>query len=579
MIVNLGGRTGPRTEAAVATGPEGEPAGAGRPAPRWVGALAVAAVAAAPVAEAVRIVIQRGYVVLDGDEALLELGARRAVHLDQLVGPYSRVGFHDPGPVLFYLLAPFVWVLGPGGPGLFLGAIAISGAALIATVAVLWRLAGPVAALWAATSIDLYCLCLPVGTLREPWNPYLVVTPMLLFVVLWAAGVTGSSRAAIGAVVVGSYEIQTYIATAGFVVTMTAILGMSLVVTARRGRRARSAERRRPGPGLLAGVVVLVLVWLPSVVELWRDHPNNLVRLWDFFGSSPTPTWGQVIRVAADALTIMPFGYHDYTLTLSRNGAEIGIGASLAVVGLVTALALGWRRQQPLSLALAGSGVFGAAIGLVSLSRAATPLYLYFAVWLAFVPISFLLAIGVALLAPSRLPAGGAPAGCGPAPGRRDARSSRRIAPLLVVAATVVAAMALRSDLHMASVTTSSGAGPWPAPTDQSQAARSRAIRDTAAFSAAAEEVLRPTDRWVRFTLSPTSPWPYVAGMVLQLDERGVQSSVAPASWELYFGHERGPGHRATVEFWLSPSTDPSSGGRVLRVIDGDVLSYKRTPG
>jgi hypothetical protein len=34
-----------------------------------------------------------------------------------------------------------------------------------------------------------------------------------------------------------------------------------------------------------------------------------------------------------------------------------------------------------------------------------------------------------------------------------------------------------------------------------------------------------------------------------------------------------------TVEFWLSPSADTSSGGRVLRVIDGDVLSYRRTPG
>jgi hypothetical protein len=554
-------------------GPSGAEAGTAA-GPRWVGWLAVGAVAVAPLVEAVRIVIQRGHVVLDGDEALLELGARRAAHLDQLVGPYSRVGFHEPGPVLFYLLAPFAWVLGPSGPGLFLGAIAISGAALIAIVVVLWRLAGPGVALWAALSIDVFCLCVRIGTLREPWNPYLVVAPMVLFVVLWAAGVArGSSPAAVWALVIGSYEIQTHIATAGFVVAMSAVLGASMVVRVRRGRQA-FAPRRRRLPVLLAAAM-LTLEWVAPVVELWRDHPNNLMLLWDYFGSGPaTPTWGQTVKVAANAITIMPFGYRDYSLALTRTGVELAVGIGLIVLGLAIAVTLGIRRRQPLSLALAASAVLGAVIGVISLSRASTPLFLYFAVWLSFVPLSVLLAIGVALFAPA--PPAILPSGPIRTATRWRLAPSRRIIPVLVVAASLIAAVAVRSDLGMASVTTSSGAGPWPEATDGSPAARASAISDTAALTAAAEKVLRPTDRWVGFTLGPASPWPYVAGMVLGLDERGVQSTVAPASWELYFGHERAPGRAVKVEFGVFAAPAKPAFGRVIADIGGAVLTYER---
>ena len=191
---------------------------------------------------------RHSHLVLYGDQALLELGARRAVHFDQLVGPYSRAGFHQPGPAVFYLLAPFVRILEPAGPGLYLGAIAINGAALIATVAFLWRRFGPLAALWAAAAIDLYCLCVGVGTLREPWNPYLVVAPMVLFVVLWAAGITGTSGAAVWAMVVGSYEVQTHIATAVFVVAMSAILA-GVARSGPDGAPPRDGPARTVGPG------------------------------------------------------------------------------------------------------------------------------------------------------------------------------------------------------------------------------------------------------------------------------------------------------------------------------------------
>jgi hypothetical protein len=204
----------------------------------WLGWLAVAAVAAFPITEAVRLLVQRPHVVLYGDQALLELGARRAVHLDQLVGPYSRNGFHHPGPAVLYLLAPFVRLLEPSGPGLYLGAVVINGAALIAAVVVFWRRLGPVAAVWAAVAIDVFCLCLGVGTLREPWNPYLVIAPMILFVVVWSAAIAGTRSATIWALVIGSYLVQTQIATAPVVIVMSAVALVHLALVHRRDRHA-----------------------------------------------------------------------------------------------------------------------------------------------------------------------------------------------------------------------------------------------------------------------------------------------------------------------------------------------------
>ena len=82
-----------------------------------------------------------------------------------------------------------------------------------------------------------------------------------------------------------------------------------------------------------------------------------------------------------------------------------------------------------------------------------------------------------------------------------------------------------------------------------------------------------------RLHLATPSLWPYVAGMVLELDERGVQSTVGPASWELYFGHERAPGRPVNLQFELAAATDRSPTGTVLAQVDGAVLTYQRTSG
>ena len=69
--------------------------------------------------------------------------------------------------------------------------------------------------------------------------------------------------------------------------------------------------------------------------------------------------------------------------------------------------------------------------------------------------------------------------------------------------------------------------------------------------------------------------------MVLELDERGVQRTVGPAAWEVYFGHERSPGPPVTVVFRLYPSSTAASVDRsvstLIADLDGAVITYART--
>jgi hypothetical protein len=540
-------------------------------------------VAAFPVVEAVRILLRRPHVVLYGDQALLELGARRAVHLDQLLGPYSRDGFHQPGPVLLYLLAPFVRLLEPAGPGLYLGAVVLNGAALTAAVIVLWRRLGPLVAVWAAVAIDLYCLCVGVGTLREPWNPYLIVAPMVLFVVLWAAAITGSRGAGLWAVVVGSYEAQTHIATAGFVVALLAILAGCVGWHYWRGPTGHPAGRTW-GPARITGVVALIGIWLPPIIELWRDQPNNARLLWDFFTSSqPTVSLHQALKVAAAAVTIVPFGNHDYVLALNRTGPELVVGLALLVVGFAIASVLGWSRRQPMAVALAAAAVMGSVVGTASLTHTAGVVYPYFAVWLAVVPLTILLAIGVALLGPVPTPTSAARPARWHRLESRSVGGGRVLVSICVAASVAAGALTVASDLGTGGVQTTTGAGPWPQGNAASPGGKARTIGDTTALAAAAKGVLEPTDRWINLTIGTASLWPYAAGVVLELDEAGVQSTVSPSSWDLYFGRERRPGRPVSLAFDLFAASDAAARngarGTIIANLHGEILTYHRFPG
>jgi hypothetical protein len=526
-------------------------------------------VAAPFVVGIVRILADRPRPVLYGDQALIALGVHRAIRFEQLLGPYSRDGFHHPGPAMFYLLAPFAWLFHPIGAGMYLGATTINGAALVAAVAVLWRRAGSPAALWAGGVIGAYSLFVGTGTFREPWNPYMVVAPAVLFTVLWAAALTGSPASMVWALVTGSYMVQTDIATAPFVAAMSAVL---LAAAARRAAQSRRGPGGRPNPGgtSLAGLAVLLLMWLPAVVELWRDHPDNVQVLWTYVTSRhPGAPLHAALSTSLDAMTIVPFGNHDYVLALHRSGPVLATGVLLVLSGALIAGWLGMRRRKALASAICAAGMSGAVVGGGSMLLAGNPLFPYFAVWLAFVPLAFLLAAGVAVLA-----IGGTPGGVAD----RSPPRSLHLAPVIVVAVVVLVAGIWSAEAALPAGRTT-GSGPWPSALAPSLAGREQTLRDTVSLTDAIAGALPPGDRRIQLDMEDASLWPLAAGAVLALEERGVQTVVAPASWNLYFGKNESSGHAATSNFQLQAPAASSQHRGILIARNQDlVLTYIGPP-
>jgi hypothetical protein len=521
---------------------------------RWVGCAAIISVVVFPVTEMIRVLAGSAGVTLYGDQALIAIASRRAADFVQLLGPYSRTGFHHPGPTVFYLLAPFVELASSVGSGLYLGALAINLVALVATVAIVWRRVGPLAALWTAAALDLFALCLGLGTLREPWNPYLVITPMLLFVVVWAASCTGPSSYGLWALVVGSYEIQTHIATTPVVLVLLAVMVV----------RMRLRRLRLSGGGVWAGAAVLVAMWVPTVVELFRNRPNNLQEIWDFFTSSHQATgWGELGRVAASVLTVVPFGNHDYTLSLHRTEPELVLGFLLIAALIVFSVRVVRRHHSSFAARLVEVGLVAGGLGVLSLAGSDGPVLVYFALWLASVPVMFLIASGVALFTPGSL---------------ADVPTRAVIAPVLT-GAIIVSGLATGVGFALPPVDHTIGSGPWPAQDAGSAQGRHRTVQDTAELDRASLAALVLGERSVRFVIGSESDWPYAAGVVLYLEEHGVDVTVSPTSWEFYFGPNQAPANKPAGEFGLYPAGSPAGaapGGRVIAKVDGTELTLRQ---
>jgi hypothetical protein len=533
--------------------------------PGW-GLLAVAVAGAWPLVELVRLAVQSGHATyLSGDQALIDLAARRAWHLDQLVGPYSRYGWHHPGPALFYLLAIPVRIFEPDGPGVYFGTVLINGAAAVATVAVVWRRAGGTAALGAAVAVDALCLSLSMTVLQYPWNPYVIVLPLVLFTVLWADAVRGRPGSLAWAAVVGSFAAQTHISSAPYCTVMVVVAVIACALVRRRRSDGTAGRPGWLGLGSVTGLIVFGACWLPVVVELVRDHPNNLTLLWDYFTQSHgSPPLLSALRQSFNAMTVLPFGYHAANQYLIRSDTRLAIACAGMLVVILASLVVAWFRRQDLAPWVTLSGALAGIIGVAATTRAAGGLYDYLVVWQTFIPATLLIGLAVAVFGP----AGPAVASTAAAHHRRtraahDRSGSRVLVGVICLGALIITPVTVRSDLRVTP--------PW------------RTNTNVGALAAAGERVLRPSDRWVNVTIGTAAIWPDAAGFVDELERADHRTTVSPAYWVVEFGHERLPDHPVSVRFDVYQQGDRAAaaafGGTVVVTEGGDVLAYKRMAG
>lgn len=214
-----------------------------------------------------------------------------------LVGQYSRFGWDHPGPMLFYVFAPFRVLFGDAG--VLFGAGLLNGLAIAGTLAVARRRGG--LALAAITSVVILLLVVGLGTdlLVDPWNPWVAITPFLLCVFLAWSVVEGDTVALGWMALVGSWAVQAH---AGYapLVTGLGLLGVAWVVASRRAHP-------RLAPHSVVAVGVALACWA--------------LPLWDqLFGSG---NLGEILSYTRHPEE-SPFGW---ALAYRVFGAQLGPGA------------------------------------------------------------------------------------------------------------------------------------------------------------------------------------------------------------------------------------------------------------
>jgi hypothetical protein len=180
-----------------------------------------------------------------------------------------------PGPLHFYLLAPFVRALGASAGLILVSALTAGAAALISTW-VVFRLLGRWAAVLAAVVLALVMFTTGAWTMTSPVSSVYAGYPVFCAAVLMWALLCGDDRLLPLAVVVSSLAMQTHLASGLITAVMVAAMVIGTAVGWRRsGVRRRPLERRR-ATRLLAGSVGLgLLLWAPVIVQqVFGRHPN-----------------------------------------------------------------------------------------------------------------------------------------------------------------------------------------------------------------------------------------------------------------------------------------------------------------
>ncbi len=287
------------------------------------------------------------------DGAILEIYTLQALKGTLLVGPYSRFGWHHPGPLYFYLEAPWYWLSGRVTAGMQAGALAIN---LVAIASAIWMAARLAAASQAmAISIVIAWYVLRTGDmLASDWNPHVIILPTVAFIVVAAAlGATGRRSLLLWLVAIGSFLVQTHVGMVPVAVVLSAT-----VAVARRHVLETSWR--------VVAAIALIL-WLPPLVEQLTHHPGNFTRIAAFFVTQHSDGQSLAVAIGAWSAALTSVFRPDFRVAVGIDVRPPDSVWPLALAGIqmiALALAVRWARGRRdrfatwlASLSLLASGV------------------------------------------------------------------------------------------------------------------------------------------------------------------------------------------------------------------------------
>ncbi len=362
---------------------------------------------------------QAGHLYLSDDLALIDFHTRRAIEWRQQLGVFDYNNWNHPGPSYFYLLSVGYRLFGSGAKAMFVTATLLNGLASIGCVEVVRRRSTPARALWSALWVCVLASVLAtvapgsvtysegaLGAVVSPWNPMVVIFPLLLFLLLCAAAIDRSPVSLVAAAIVGSFVVQTDISTLPLVAAVIVAAGATLLVTALadRSRERPSGERarrwRRRGWSA-AGLVVLILMWIPPLVEEFTNRPGNLTLIYRFFTSAhPGQTFEASVWSVVSVFGVVLVGPSEVMSSLLgvtplHPATAIVATVGTVLVGIVTVLA-GARFRCRFATAVGGVTLLGCAVMVFAVSRVVGFVFGYVVVWAVVIPVLAVIGLGTA---------------------------------------------------------------------------------------------------------------------------------------------------------------------------------------
>lgn len=410
------------------------------PRPSWMTVLAFGIVAVPFVVILARLVFEpQRPIYLPDDLALIDLHTRRALEWKQQLGVFDRYNWNHPGPSYFYLLSVFYRVFGSGARAMFIGATSLNALAAVGCIAVVRRRTTPARALWAAVWICALASLMAteslgsitysegaLGALVSPWNPMVVIFPLLLLVLLCAAAIDRSPLSLGAAVIVASFIVQTNISTLPLVAAVLGAAALYWVVDAvseRRRSRSRAVVgvdltglpespipfEDHPGPWwrrvtlVVVGVVVFILIWLPPVVQQLTNTPGNFGLIYKFFteGHKHWPLAFALRSVASvyGVVLVGPSEVMSSYLGRTPHHALLAYGATAVLLAAAVATTVvGIRQRRRFAAGMASLTLIGSVAMVLGITRVVNYIYGYLVVWAIVLPIAALIGLGMVRL-------------------------------------------------------------------------------------------------------------------------------------------------------------------------------------
>jgi len=309
----------------------------------------------------------------------------------RITGDNGLQGSH-PGPLSFWMLAPFYTLFGRTAWALQAAAASLNLLAMGLAVWIAHRRGGVAGALGATLALGLLMRAYAGDWMTEAWNPYM---PMMWWVVfllaVWSVLVDDLVLLPV-AVVAGTFCAQTHIPYLGLVVGVGGFTVAWLALRTWRQRKDAdtAAARSRLLRWALPCLGLLALLWLPPVIDQAINDPGNLTLIEQNFTRDEDPQTHAPyefvgFREAAEAYmgnldpTKLFEDHQDSKAT--AEGKLLNWPAITMLAVWAGAVVVAWRKRYRDLLTLHAILGVALALGLFSISRIFDLLWYYLLLW------------------------------------------------------------------------------------------------------------------------------------------------------------------------------------------------------